>query len=162
MANDQVQTLKPKFKENSEPLLFFQPYSSDVFDLKKIYFFTQKNLQVTGGSISSNSGLSPGSLILKINGIETSNLTHKEAEELIKNSQAEVVLLVAKGITTWKPEVTVLGGQVQGQGQGQEVYTQTSLAKNQQGQGQGQRGQINNMAKPFQAFQAGKVIRNCF
>lgn len=95
--------------------------------------------------------------MLKINASDASNLTHKAAQDVIKNAgnSVDFVVIKAAGTTTWAPQVAMVTGGQGGQGADQ-VWTKTSLKKSNGGVvGGGGGGGINSRVKPFAV---GKVI----
>lgn len=114
-------------------------------------------LKVSGGSIAENSNLTPGDLIVAINGQDASGLKHKEAEDLITRAGNTVEFVVQKGTTTWKPNVTPVG-QLSGVGQNR-IVTKTSLARNQPSNYRVAPG-INSAARPFVLAQDGRQLVN--
>ncbi|XP_021944189.1 PDZ and LIM domain protein Zasp isoform X1 [Folsomia candida] len=93
-------------------------------------------LKVTANSIASQSGLSPGDVLLKINASDASNLTHKAAQDVIKNAgnSVDFVVIKAAGTTTWAPQVAMVTGGQGGQGADQfntpiNMYSDASIAE---------------------------------
>ncbi|KAH9393519.1 LIM domain-binding protein 3 [Tyrophagus putrescentiae] len=108
-------------------------------------------VKVTPGSLSDQTGVQVGDILLKINGKECDKLRHKDAQDAIICAGNYLELYLERGpMNTWRPSVTPVGdsGRPTSQAGNQQLYTRTSLAKSPEKMAPIGSGH-NTAAKPF-------------